>query len=181
MKSAVRTGDVAEGGKATENRSIITMKVRLLLPAAVLFVLVSSCSGSGSCSYLRTSDVLASGDGVFWFDAFLSDTISYTTGVAMRYYDREMPSDRVEFDVYVVSPLGDKYIERVELPLFEVGDGLVRQYPATMGGIREIEWIYRRHIRVDAPDAGLWRIGVEPVGEQLWTAIQGLGFFSKEE
>lgn len=165
----------------TENSSVITMRIRLLLPASILFVLVSSCAGSGNCSYLQTSDVLASGDSVFWFNAFLSDTDSYTTGVAMRYYDRKMPSDRVELDIYVVSPLGDKYIERVEFPLFEVGEGLVRQFPATVGGIREIEWTYRRHVRVDAPDAGLWRIGVGPVGEQLWDAVQGLGFFFKEE
>lgn len=165
----------------TESSSVIIMKVRLLWSVAVILLLISSCSGSSGCFYLRTSDVLASGNRIFWFDAVLSDTASYTTGVAMRYYDRKMPSDRVELDICVVSPLGEKYIERVEFPLFEVGEGLVRQFPATVGGIREIEWTYRRHVRVDASDAGLWRIGVEPVGEQLRTAIQGLGFFSKEE
>ncbi len=157
------------------------MKSRLLLPLAVLSVFLVSCDGSAQYSYLRTSDLQAAGGQVFWFEVNLSKDLSYTSGIAMRYYTAEMPQGPVDIDVYLISPSGKKFIERVQFPLGVGVRGPVRQSSSSMGGISEIEWQYRSNIRTGDEEAGVWRVGIEPVRKETLPAIDGFGFFCKKE
>ena len=157
------------------------MKSRLLLSVAALLAVLASCDGSGQYSYMQTADLTADSEGIFWFKADLSDTVSYSSGIAMRYWPRKTGSLKMDFDIYLTSPTGEKFIERVSFPLSVTGDGPVRTFSLLFGGVREIEWPYRHNIRVNAADAGIWCVGVEPLGKGTRSAIQGLGFFFREE
>lgn len=157
------------------------MKSRLLLSVAALLAVIASCDGPGQYSYMQAADLPADGDGIFWFRASLSDTVSYSSGIAMRYWPRKTDSLKTSFDIYLISPSGEKFIERVDFPLSVAGDDTVRVYPLLFGGVREIEWPYRHNIRINSSDAGIWNVGVEPLGKGVRSAIQGLGFFFREE
>ncbi len=157
------------------------MKNRLLLSVSVLIAVLVSCDGSGQYSYMRTKDLPPDSDGIFWFKANLSDTVAYSSGIAMKYCPRKDDALAIVFDIYLISPTGEKFIERVDFPLSVAGDDTVRTFPLLFGGVREIEWPYRHNIKIKASDAGIWRVGVEPVDGGARPAILGLGLFFREE
>lgn len=97
----------------------------------------------------------------------------------MRYDETSFQAQTVEMNICLISPRGDKYVERAEFPLYRADGDLVRSYPVTVGGFREIEWVYRTNVRADGPSAGVWKVGIEPVGEELMSALQGIGFYCR--
>ena len=163
-----------------DSRTVIAMNSRCFLLSALLVLMAAvSCSRYGQCQYVNKSDLRAADGNEFHFEADLSEGEVYETGIAIRYDVTSFQEDVVEMDICLISPRGDKYVERAEFPLSEVGKGLVRTYPVTVGGFREIEWVYRTNIRVDGPSAGVWKVGIEPVGENLMSALQGIGFYCR--
>lgn len=150
-----------------------------LLPVLLALTVVVSCSRYGQCQYVSKADLRVEDENEFRFEADLSEGAVYETGIAMRYDATAFRAETVEMDICLISPRGEKYVERVEFPLSEVGEGLVRTYPVTVGGFREIEWVYRTNIRVDGPSAGVWKVGIKPVGENLMSALQGIGFYCR--
>lgn len=164
-----------------DSRTVIAMNSRWYLLPALLVVLMAvvSCSRYGQCRYVSKSDLSAADGNEFRFEAELFEGVVYETGIAIRYDVTSFQEDVVEMDICLISPRGDKYVERAEFPLSEVGEGLVRTYPVTVGGFREIEWVYRTNVRVEGPSAGGWKVGIKPVGENLMSALQGIGFYCR--
>ena len=173
--------DGTRGEEDTEDsRTVTAMNSRFfLLPALLVLMVVVSCSRYGQCQYISKSDLNVADGNEFRFEAELSEGDVYETGIAMRYDATAFQAESVEMDICLISPRGEKYIERAEFPLSEVGGGLVRTYPVTVGGLREIEWIYRTNIKVDGPSAGVWKVGIKPVRKNLLSAIQGIGFYCR--
>lgn len=163
-----------------DSRTVTAMNSRcFLLPALLVLMALVSCSRYGQCRYVSKSDLSVADGNEFRFEAELSEGEVYETGIAMRYDATAFRAETVEMDICLISPRGDKYVERAEFPLSEVGGGLVRTYPVSVGGFREIEWVYRTDIRVDGPSAGVWKVGIKPVRKNLLSAIQGIGFYCR--
>lgn len=163
-----------------DSRTVIAMNSRWFLLSVLLVLTVAvSCSRYGQCQYVSKADLRVEDENEFRFEADLSEGAVYETGIAMRYDATAFRAETVEMDICLISPRGDKYVERAEFPLSEVGEGLVRTYPVTVGGFREIEWVYRTNIRVDGPSAGVWKVGIKPVRKNLLSAIQGIGFYCR--
>lgn len=163
-----------------DSRTVAVMNSRWFLLSALLVLTVAvSCSRYGQCQYVSKSDLRVEDENEFRFEADLSEGAVYETGIAMRYNAVSFHAESVEMDICLISPRGDKYVERAEFPLSGVGGGLVRTYPVTVGGFREIEWVYRTNVRADGPSAGVWKVGIEPVGEELMSALQGIGFYCR--
>lgn len=150
-----------------------------LLPALLVLTFAVSCGRYGQCRYVSKSDLGAADGNEFSFEAEISEGVVYETGIAMRYDATSFQAQTVEMDICLISPRGDKYVERAEFPLYGADGDLVRTYPVTVGGFREIEWVYRTNVRADGPSAGVWKVGIEPVGEELMSALQGIGFYCR--
>lgn len=150
---------------------------KLLIPALIILLEAVSCSSSRQYQYLQKTDSLAVRDGVYWFGVSLSDNDIYDIGIALRYNVKTIQADSVELDVCLISPRGDKSVERLGLPLSGSGKEVERAFPVTVGGFREIEWRYRKGVTVNGHSAGLWKVGIEPVGKDLYSAIEGIGLY----
>lgn len=150
-----------------------------LLPVLLALTVVVSCSRYGQCQYVNKSDLSVADGNEFRFEADLSEGEVYESGIAMRYDATAFRAETVEMDICLISPRGEKYVERVEFPLSEVGEGLVRTYPVAVGGFREIEWVYRTNIKIEGSSAGVWKVGIKPIGKELLSVVQGIGFYCR--
>lgn len=163
-----------------DSRTVIAMNSRWFLLSALLVLTVAvSCSRYGQCQYVSKADLRVEDENEFRFEADLSEGAVYETGIAMRYDATSFQAQTVEMDICLISPRGDKYVERAEFPLSGVSGGLVRTYPVAVGGFRDIEWVYRTSIKIEGSSAGVWKVGIKPIGKELLSVVQGIGFYCR--
>lgn len=101
----------------------------------------------------------------------IDSSVTYSTSIVCRLDRNIITEDSFSVDVYLKSPQGERFGERIELPL-ERNDNI--RIIRRRGSVVEVEWKYRDNISVGY--SGVWDVDVEIVDTNDKKGVHGIGF-----
>ena len=148
-------------------------KHKVLFWTALLLAFLTGCTQpAGDYFFISTETARAHG-GHYDFTLNLDDsTGTYTVRLAARLVASRLPDRQAAFDIHIPSPVGQTTIERKSFPLEENEE---TRMTAGSSSVVDCEWLLKKGIRANGPDAGSWRIAVSPTDTALLDAIYGIG------
>ena len=150
------------------------MKSRLLTPLLLLCCLAASCGKPAERLDFIYTPAHPADTFVFRYEMLLDEPQSeYSSRIACRYNATGIKSGSIPVLVAVISPSGERSMERLELPL--ASDGKSIKVQRSGGAVVDIDWPYRDRI-VPGEDTGLWHVAIRPLERKMLRSIYGMGF-----
>lgn len=144
----------------------------------LLLFAVSSCiNGKDYYSFVSRGD---SDNGIYSFNVELEKAgAKYDTYVVARVVSSMFADSILPMNIYLSSPKGAVFVERVDFPLFEATEDVSVSGDRGRGAV-DFKWPYRAGVTVNDEMVGMWKIKVEPSEEGQAGKVLGLGFSFQE-
>ncbi|MBO4572099.1 MAG: hypothetical protein J5699_09260 [Bacteroidales bacterium] len=153
------------------------MKIRLISALILLLCIAASCRKPTEMLDFIYTPSNAPDTFVFRYEMMMDEPqAAYSARIACRYDASRIKAESIPLLVGIVSPSGERAMERIEMPLASDGDRIKVQHSG--GAVVDIDWPYRDRI-LPGEDTGTWQVVIRPMEHRMLRHIYGMGFSYK--